>query len=469
MKRPLAHAIGTQARYLKLRFLAFALLALHLVIRTIFPNPTKFSDVLLYNLVAFTAALVALTAPIFTDRLAALSIFFAIFLWAIASTISSSNSFSTYQFAPSFVDIGYSLFYPLILFGTLRALTSRNRFASIEILDTFIIIFGTSSMIASLLLKSAMAQFAGSSTTVFFSIVYPIGDLVLLAMAVVLVALTHRGMRSAIFLTGILIFTATDAVFLWKSATTGYAFASLLDDGWLLGIALIAESLWHHGSEDEPTNERVSSVAATISLIFTAIVLGVSATRRSAIPLVALLPALLTITLSFIRMALALRTARHAAGDRILARTDELTGLANRRHFLAELAGAGERDLSLLLMDLDGFKAINDTLGHEVGDRLLQQIAIRFQRVTDGQTMLARLGGDEFAAIVYGPPLHGLECAQALRATLSYPFFIDGSAITIDISIGRVINDGNGELLQRADQAMYEAKRGSLGVVLWQP
>ena len=68
MKRPLAHAIGTQARYLKLRFLAFALLVLHLGIRTIFPTPTKLSDVLLYNLVAFTAALVALTAPKFTDR-----------------------------------------------------------------------------------------------------------------------------------------------------------------------------------------------------------------------------------------------------------------------------------------------------------------------------------------------------------------------------------------------------------------
>ena len=68
-----------------------------------------------------------------------------------------------------------------------------------------------------------------------------------------------------------------------------------------------------------------------------------------------------------------------------------------------------------------------------------------------------------------GQPYYGLEVAQSLRAALSYPFMIAGSSIKVDISIGRVINDGQPELMRRADGAMYEAKRAGLGVVLWRP
>ena len=168
-------------------------------------------------------------------------------------------------------------------------------------------------------------------------------------------------------------------------------------------------------------------------------------------------------------MALALRGARLAIADRELARTDELTGLANRRRFLSELELLGSQEGSLLLMDLDGFKNVNDTLGHGVGDQLLKAIALRFERVLTKESLLARLGGDEFGVLVFGQPYYGLEVAQSLRAALSYPFMIAGSSIKVDISIGRVINDGQPELMRRADGAMYEAKRAGLGVVLWRP
>lgn len=461
-------AIGTEARYLKLRTLAPLLLLAHLGIRLIFTTPTEFSDLILFNSVGFVICAIAVAAPFFNDRLSSLAIATAIFLWTLASTISSWNSFSDYVIWPNSSEIAYTLFYPFLLFGMLRATSVRKKFTAIELLDVIIIVSGASSMLATMFLKSAMLHFSGSTSSVFLSILYPVGDLILVAMATVLFILQRKVMRSLLILFGITTFAATDFIFIWKSATTGYSFASLMDDGWLVGLLLLAESLWHHGSE-EKSDERISSGAATASLIFTSIVLAIAAIKHNEIPLIALVPALLTIALSFVRMAYALRSARIAAADRELARTDELTGLANRRLFISALDELGSQEATLLLMDLDGFKKINDTLGHGVGDALLGQIATRFLRVITNGTLLARLGGDEFGVLIYGDRQFGLESAQSLQSCLTYPFMISGSAIKVGISIGRVINDGRGDLMKRADIAMYEAKRGALGEVLWQP
>ena len=112
-------------------------------------------------------------------------------------------------------------------------------------------------------------------------------------------------------------------------------------------------------------------------------------------------------------------------------------------------------------MDLDNFKYINDSLGHEAGDDLLIQIAGRLKSIFRSSDMVTRLGGDEFGVIATGNSEATLELASALKATLSYPFMIDGKTISISVSIGHVRNDAAGDLLQRADLAMYEAKRTS--------
>jgi diguanylate cyclase (GGDEF)-like protein len=79
--------------------------------------------------------------------------------------------------------------------------------------------------------------------------------------------------------------------------------------------------------------------------------------------------------------------------------------------------------------------------------------------------VLARLGGDEFGVLINGSYEATLEAAYALQATLSYPFLIRGQSITIGVSIGHAHNDGSSNLLERADAAMYEAKRNKMGVV----
>ncbi|MEY3715977.1 MAG: hypothetical protein RL155_852, partial [Actinomycetota bacterium] len=119
----------------------------------------------------------------------------------------------------------------------------------------------------------------------------------------------------------------------------------------------------------------------------------------------------------------------------------------NRRRFMTEFDNFLEESGSVLILDLDGFKSVNDTQGHGVGDQLLKQVARRFERVIPHGSLLARLGGDEFGALIKGEEGH--DVALALRATLSYPFTIAD------------------QLLRRADVAMYEAKRSKAGVVTW--
>ena len=84
-------------------------------------------------------------------------------------------------------------------------------------------------------------------------------------------------------------------------------------------------------------------------------------------------------------------------------------------------------------------------------------------------SLLARLGGDEFGVIVYGPSEIGLEVARSLGASLSYPMRLGGHDVRVGVSIGLVANDGQGELMRRADEAMYSAKRGGSGITQWNP
>ena len=163
-------------------------------------------------------------------------------------------------------------------------------------------------------------------------------------------------------------------------------------------------------------------------------------------------------------MSTALREARILGDERILARTDELTGVANRRKLIADIDSFSNVEGALLLLDLDGFKPVNDNYGHEVGDLILRQVAQRFTRTLPQNATLARLGGDEFGVLVQGSYEETLETAHALRASLTYPFTIDGQSIMVGVSIGHAHNNGAGDLLRRADSAMYRAKRSDLGV-----
>jgi two-component system cell cycle response regulator len=153
--------------------------------------------------------------------------------------------------------------------------------------------------------------------------------------------------------------------------------------------------------------------------------------------------------------------------------TDELTGLYNHRRFQEALASELERskrfeqDMSLVMLDIDNFKSINDTYGHEAGDSVLRQFATRFRRNTRSIDLACRIGGEEFVIVM---PDSGLERAfqvgERLRECIAAePFQANGETrLKVTASVGvATLEQPQGSLdalFKRADQALYVAKRG---------
>jgi diguanylate cyclase (GGDEF)-like protein len=166
-------------------------------------------------------------------------------------------------------------------------------------------------------------------------------------------------------------------------------------------------------------------------------------------------------------------SARKAAEARYrtLALTDPLTGLANRVLFQDRLGQALARarrareGLALMMIDLDGFKAVNDRFGHPGGDRVLRDFAGRIRAAVREADVLARLGGDEFALIQTDleQPEGALTLAERLLAALAEPFLLDGQSLALGASLGIAVYPRHGEsiglLTEHADQALYRAKR----------
>jgi diguanylate cyclase (GGDEF)-like protein len=160
------------------------------------------------------------------------------------------------------------------------------------------------------------------------------------------------------------------------------------------------------------------------------------------------------------------------------AAQDPLTGLLNRRGFEADApsllrdAGGAPRPCALLYADLDRFKEVNDRHGHDAGDLVLCEFAVRMQASTRGPDLMARLGGDEFVLLLLDTGLDGaLWVAERLLEQSQQPIHVNGERIDCVPSIGIALHpDHAGELkplLQAADRAMYEAKsRGGAAVVV---
>ena len=165
-------------------------------------------------------------------------------------------------------------------------------------------------------------------------------------------------------------------------------------------------------------------------------------------------------------------TARREASERIWqqANFDQVTGLPNRHMFLDRLRNDARRAkreggyLALLFIDLDHFKQVNDSLGHEKGDQLLREAARRITERVRATDTVARLGGDEFTVILAGVgQLGGIErVVQELIAALATPFLLDGDSAQVSASVGVALYPADADdtetLLRHADQAMYAAK-----------
>ena len=375
------------------------------------------------------------------------SIFFISLLVWSASEIATNFSSSPW------VSAGYVAFYPLI-FVSIPALFEIDQSTEIvTLIDGAVLVLGSSTIATALLLRSVKAD--------FLHLLYPTCDLIV--MIAVLIAFVRRPIngKSLLVLSGFILYTATDFTYLFEVSQGSYFANSYINYGWLIGFALITISQYRRGIKSQKF-PPIPIFYLAISVISSSLILTAIALNLFAIPNFVIGPALATLFASFIRMAIALQNSEKTYAAENLAKIDDLTGLPNRRRFIGDLASY--QNGSILLMDLDGFKPVNDQYGHETGDEILKQVSSRFLKTIPANSLLARLGGDEFAVLTHDNYEAAMELAMALRATLSYPFTVGGEQIKVDVSIGCVSNDGRSDLMSRADTAMYQAKKDQVGV-----
>jgi len=422
------------------------------------------------------AAVAWLAAYRAKNHLAVALVAMALSAFAAGSTVYvSSLAGATSLPFPSSADIGYLIFYPLVLSGLfVYLLPLRQRFARSVLLDAVVGSLGAASVLVVLLsqLLSAANGFPSFATSV--AIAYPLLDLVVLAVtagmaAVPGLATARSGM---ILMLGLMVFAAADVAYAFRLENDTYSLGTPLDAGWTAGMGLIAA--WANGFQGA-TAEGASEGAWTpaVPMVATAAGLGVLIVGTGTpVPELAVGLAAATLVSAGIRTQLAFRQLVTLAEVRRQSRTDELTGLPNRRALYGDAPGVLEAQqgapCAFLLLDADRFKEINDSLGHDVGDRLLIQVSERLRRCLRPGDLIARLGGDEFAILLLDTGRdEAVRTADRLRAALSEPLTLKGIAVQVGISVGIALFPEQGEdlktLLRKADTAMYRAKTSRSG------
>ncbi len=378
---------------------------------------------------------------------------------------------------PSIADVFYLAFYPAAYIALM--LLARRHLRTIGPsmwLDGLIGMSAVGAVGVAFVVPSVVADTGGSTAVVVTNLAYPLGDLLLIALVVGVFALTswRPGRNWLLIGGGLMLLAIADSVYLYRVANGTFVEGALLDAIWPAGMVLLAVAAWQTAPRAATFRSQAWPVLVVPSL-FSLASLGVLIYGNAAeINLAALVLAAFTIVAALTSLALSYREARALSETRRQATTDELTGLANRRYLYERLsaqlrrASALDKPLTLLVADLDGFKELNDTLGHQAGDLLLRQVGPRVLDALRATDTLARLGGDEFAVILPGLDSEDSSAiVQRIQGLLDEPFTIRGLTIHMEASFGIASFPDHGTdvetLVQRADVAMYQAKNSRAG------
>jgi diguanylate cyclase (GGDEF)-like protein len=373
---------------------------------------------------------------------------------------------------PSISDFSFLADYPLALVGIVLLVreTVPNISKTIWV-DGLIAALGVGALEATLVLSPIIQTNTGDSGAVITNVAYPFGDLVLVSLVVGVFAV--RGWRPGrLWWTlgaGLVVFAGADSIYLLRVASGTYITGTPLDSLWAIAAFMIAISAWQQisaKSKDSSVVRAPNVIPAMFLLSSLGIIVYVSAAHGIQLGVIL---AGITLVIAIGRSAYAFRQLRALADSKREARTDDLTGLPNRRLFFERLAGCLEPSptpnrLAVLMIDLDRFKEINDSLGHHVGDDVLRELGPRLTAAVGSNGTVARLGGDEFGLVL--SPLVDLsvatEVAERVRQVLREPFQLEGMSLRVDASIGIALAPDHGTtpegLLQKADVAMFAAK-----------
>jgi diguanylate cyclase (GGDEF)-like protein len=393
------------------------------------------------------------------------------------------------------VALGFLVQYPLLTAGLLiianRRDSQRKHHAAI---DAAIITGGLSVLVWTFAVEPSVQLGRLTAAQLTAGLTFTICDLVVLAAVVRLGLLSGRPDRVAVLLSasgvtlvaGDLVYYITVLVD-QRGLTAAHAVPNLLQQ---LSAALVAAAALHPARRRPPPRRRVArdgliprwQLAAFIvlALLVPAMpvtmaaldgpLVGSGAAGRYLVPagIAAAVSVLLVVRLGVVvqvanRRALELQRSlgQREALERELhhrAMHDPLTGLANRA-LLVERLDRASPGLSMLLLDLDGFKDVNDTLGHPAGDELLIEVSRRLRAALPAAELLARLGGDEFAVLWHA--LDGDDTPERVLACLRPPYPIGGREVHVTGSVGLLVLDApaaSADALRDADLALYAAK-----------
>jgi diguanylate cyclase (GGDEF)-like protein len=438
-------------------------------------EPSSFLDDWLFELLVLASGIgiLARVALVPAERLAWSMIGVGALAWA-AGDIYWLVAFSdkTEVPYPSIADGLYLAFYPFVYVGVVLLVRARvRRFHASQWLDGLAAALIVAAVGIAVLLPSILASSEGATgAAVSTNLAYPLGDLLILGLTIALAGLMgwRPGRAIGLLAAGCLTFALADTVYLFQVASGSYADGSLVDLFWPIGMVFMGLAAWQPSTRVRPGRlEGWSLMVLPAAVAFGAIALLIyDHYTRTAVWAVWLASAALVVC-----MARAGLTFRENIAQAV---TDTLTGLPNRRVFHDRVEQAiqrarrqGERS-AVMIMDLDRFKEVNDTLGHHCGDLLLEEIARRLRGALRESDTVARLGGDEFAVLL--PSVPGADAAEhvamELVAAISESIVVEGLSLDTEASIGIALFPDHGadvtELLQRADVAMYSAKSESL-------
>ena len=340
--------------------------------------------------------------------------------------------------------------------------------------------------LAGMLWFEPILKVSGNAFQVVVGMAYPLVDLVLVVLLIAGLAPNHYrpNWTTSLLMAGVISWVVVDTIYLKEQTAGTYVQSTLLDAIWPFGVFLmgLAASLRERRATGSPRPHDPSNyditlmpvAAGMLSIVVIAFFFGFHHTSAVVLAL-----ALGALCLVIARMWLTLGEERHMVrnADRD-ARTDALTGLPNRRSFFESFDGdftnSSDARAGVILLDLDGFKEVNDGLGHQAGDELLRVVAKRFEKAVHDRGVLARIGGDEFACAVVVRDEHELvDLANELVGSLANPCALPSGTVKVGASAGVALGSTDlvtsSELLRCADVAMYEAKRARAGVSVYRP
>ncbi|MBX9244246.1 GGDEF domain-containing protein [Actinotalea ferrariae] len=399
-------------------------------------------------------------------------------LWTVFDHVLGIDPF------PSGADVAYLVAYPL--FGVGLHLLARGKGRATDrsaLLDALIVAVSVGLVLWVVFIAPTWTDAEGSTLGRFVGVAYPIGDLVLVTqLAHLTAARTSRTPALRLLGVGFVVIFVADLLF------QAAAYVPVLDEniGWLDPLWMLAYLFWgaaalhpslratgehERGPQHTLTPRRVAYLALAVAVLPGLVLVERSMGLRehntevtfASLPLIALVIA---------RMLGMVRRMQEQA-DRLahLADTDFLTGLENARRLSSRVdalirpaAGGSPQSVALLLVAVERFTEINDTLGLRTGDQLLRAVGARLTTAVDADGVVARLGGESFGILLPGVASgqRAAERAAEVRAAFEEPFHLPELTVTVDVAVGIALAPGDAgtaaDLLQRADVALSAAR-----------